>query len=226
MVTKMSYSRVMDLLHRSGNRGEWESTPAEKRTIWQRIAARTYGIVTPGNAVTAMGTGLTLHGISLLADGSAKSGLLSITAGRLADVMDGMLAHATHTKSPLGEALDAGFDKVQTAAALIVLTREGIVPPPATAALAVGQAAIFGLSAIAKNRGHEIHPSLCGKYAMGLGWGAIVGFAGANMADLEGHQELADGLQLVASAAALGALGLSARATLDYFHDAFPVKNS
>jgi phosphatidylglycerophosphate synthase len=186
------------------------------------MAAATHGVVTPGNAVTTAGTGLTLYGLGLLANGDVKPALISIATGRIADVLDGLLAHATHTKSPLGEALDAGFDKVQTAAALVILTREGIVPPPAAAALAIGQVAIFGFSAIAKNRGHEIHPALSGKYAMGLGWAAMIGCVGAHMAELENLPELSDGLQLASMTATLGAVGLSARAAYSYYRNAFP----
>jgi phosphatidylglycerophosphate synthase len=216
----------MDLLHRSGNRSEWESTPVEKRTIWQRIAAATYGVVTPGNIVTATGTGLTLQGLGLLANGDVKPALMSITAGRIADILDGLLAHATHTKSPLGEALDAGFDKIQTAAALVVLTREGIIPPPVTAALALGQTAIFGFSAIAKQRGHEIHPGLSGKYAMGLGWTAMIGFVGSHVAELEGLPEISHSVRLASAVATIGAVSLSARAAYGYYRSAFPSKVS
>src|SRR5690606_15766775 len=93
---------------------EWELVPASRWTRIQKIAVRTRGVITPANIITALGLGIVLWGVGVLLREQYITGILLVAGGRLLDVVDGLVAEATHTKSPLGEMLDAAVDKIGT----------------------------------------------------------------------------------------------------------------
>jgi phosphatidylglycerophosphate synthase len=114
-----------------------ENSSPEKN-VFQRISDATNTIVTPANVLDAAAFAVAVDGIRRhdTWSGIAKSG-----AGYIADMLDGKIARATGTQSPLGEAIDAGGDKLKLAFALTSLWRSERVPRPLLAAVAVQNAA-------------------------------------------------------------------------------------
>lgn len=167
-------------LHRTGKRPQWAGLSQKRRNAWQRVAARTDGILTVGNFFTLFGFGLVLAGLGyVIAAGRSGSdgheewyiiGFGLIVVGRLCDLLDGWLAELTGTKSPLGESLDAGFDKLITLLALPALVVATILPWWAAGALALPHVFIAAISARLIRLRRVPHPSLTGKLSMAAAW--------------------------------------------------------
>lgn len=166
-------------LHRTGKRAQWLTVPSGKRNRWQRLAKRTHGIVTPGNVISLFGAIVVAAGLVYLYRGMLGVGLVCLLIGRLADVVDGIIAAKTGTKGPLGEAVDATIDKLTLLAAIIVFMATNVVPWLAVLLIALLNAANAAFSVIAKLRKHAIHPSLVGKLAAVFQWAAILLYVAA-----------------------------------------------
>ncbi len=161
-------------LHRASATPEWATVPATEQNSWQRIAAKTGGVVTPGNILTMAGFGLAIAGLAALLAEHYWLGLAGLTAGRLLDIADGMAANFTGTKSPLGELLDASVDKLITLLTIIVLGVTGLVFWWVLLLLLLPHFVITIISAQAFVAGQRLHPSRAGKLSMALIWIAIV----------------------------------------------------
>lgn len=169
-------------LHRVGKRPDWELIPKEKRNVWQRIAARTKGILTPANVTSVAGAALVGLGLWRIYFDDLSLGLVLIAIGRAADILDGAVAQATGTKSNVGEALDASVDKLTIIAALGILISSGAIPVFAAILITTRNGIIIGLSLLAKIRKKVLHPSRAGKLAGGLEWISILFFVLAALA--------------------------------------------
>lgn len=157
-------------LHRAGKRPDWSKVSRRRWNIWQRVAGNSGGVLTVGNVFTLIGFCLVLAGLMMVAADMNWSGLVLIAVGRICDLLDGWLAERTKTKSPLGEMLDTTADKLETAAALVVLTVFGVLPWPAALLVFVPQLSV-GLWALAGwLRGKQPHPSRLGKLGMAAVW--------------------------------------------------------
>jgi cardiolipin synthase (CMP-forming) len=163
-------------LHRSGRKSDWAKRPRKRWNEWQKLAAFTGGTVTIGNVFTAIGLVGVMAGLYLVTRHMYVAALLLIAAGRFCDLLDGWLADATGTKSPLGEKLDASVDKIETALTIIVLVLASVVPLWAAIAISVPQLAIALLAYAAIRRGKSFHPSRTGKLGMALVWLSLAGF--------------------------------------------------
>lgn len=157
-------------------KSDWDAVPPQARTRWQRIAAATHGFVTPGNVITTLGLLLSSLGLYVLWNRRFASGLCLLLAGRLLDIIDGLVADRTKTKSHVGEALDAGFDKVVAVAAIVVFLTKGFVPQFPLAVILVVSLCNVGFGAVAKLRRRPIHPTQTGKYAAFLQWICLLFF--------------------------------------------------
>lgn len=182
-------------LHRSDNQPEWATVPKEEWNLWQQLAGATSGLATIGNIVTIGGFVSVLAGLHDMYTGSKQSGFIKIAAGRVADLVDGVAANRTGTKSPLGEGLDATADKISMLLALPILAKSGELPVPAAAALVARDVAFAGVATIAKQRGAELHPGAHGKRATFEQWLSLSFYAGSNMAAEAGHDGIARSLQ-------------------------------
>lgn len=151
-------------------KSDWEAISPPLRTSWQRLAAHTHGFVTPGNLVTICGVLLSFVGIGFLYNERYGWGFILLVLGRFADIIDGFVADRTKTKSRVGEALDAGFDKVVAVAAIVVFLWKDVVPFVPLIILLVISMCNVGLGAVAKLRRRIIHPTQAGKYAALLQW--------------------------------------------------------
>ncbi len=162
-------------LHRASTKPDWELVPPTERSVFQRAAAATHGIIAPANIVTAVGFGMVLYGLWLITLEAYLSGVMFLAAGRVLDVVDGAVAEATKTKSPLGEMLDAVVDKTSTLIAVIVLLAVGTIPWWVVAVLSLPQFIITGVIAYKKRRHVSTHPTRQGKLSMATAWIGIVG---------------------------------------------------
>jgi phosphatidylglycerophosphate synthase len=104
------------------------------------------------------------------------NGLALIVVGRLCDLLDGWVAETTHTKSPLGEVLDASADKLSTLAAVIAGFISHVAAWWLLALLLLPQVIITALSAFAYFRHTALHPSRLGKVSMAATWACFAAF--------------------------------------------------
>ncbi len=208
-------------LHRSGKEAQWESVEPEDRNVFQTVAAKTNGIVTPANAVDAIGAGLVASGLKDISRNNTAKGVVKVGLGRIADLVDGFIAERTGTKSPLGEGLDVIIDKTETAGALPVLVKADILPKSVAGMIVAQNMANTAFSAVAKQRGAEIHPSREGKITMFGQWAAI-GFYGLAAAARSGDApRIADGMEIVADVCAATTTVLAPQVVSGYARDAF-----
>jgi cardiolipin synthase len=162
-------------LHRTTKQPEWKKTKKRDYSNFQKLAANTNGIVTPANIVTLVGFGLVVGGLVALLQHHYWLGLVLLWVGRIFDIVDGFVAQATHTKSPVGEILDAVIDKVEMLLTIIVLLTAHITTWWVIAALVIPQLLISLISLDKRRHGVRLHPSGSGKLSMAAAWGGIVG---------------------------------------------------
>lgn len=162
-------------LHHTGSKPDWIATPPADQNAWQRLAAATHGTVTPGNVMSVAGFCLVVWGLWTVGDHLLRGAIL-LGLGRLADIIDGVTAEATATKSPSGEALDATLDKLSALGALAVLAATGIVPLWIAAAILVQNACNAVAGVLARERHVVLHPSRSGKLATAGFWLTIFAF--------------------------------------------------
>jgi phosphatidylglycerophosphate synthase len=178
-------------LHRAAKVPDWEKVPESERNLFQRIAAKTKGVVTPGNVVSATGAALVTVGLADIAKNRKTRGTILLIGGRLLDLGDGTVAELTGTKSPIGEGVDAVIDKAEIAIGLPLLVAKGMVPLERAIDLGVQNATSATINAIAKAKGIEIHPSRSGKdWTMGC-WSTVGSYCIEGSAKEEGIDVLA-----------------------------------
>lgn len=201
-------------LHRA-ERSDWGKIAPNKRSRWQHIAAKSNGVLTPGNFMSVLGGLLVSYGLYLIVNGDLVWGTLAIFFGRLGDVMDGYLADITGTKSPTGEALDAALDKTIMVFALIILTTQTLLPLGVVIVMAAHAIlnSLVGVWGRIKKR--KVHPSAEGKLGVGLEWLSVGLFLTAAAAS--GHLAWLEMICLLAAWAAFaGFVVLGVRSSLDY----------
>lgn len=157
-------------MHRTTGKPDWELIPSADHNPFQKLAARTAGIITPANILTLAGVGAVIYGCILLLHDALWPGLLWIVAGRILDIMDGMVAEMTGTKSPIGELCDASADKLATLLTVLVLPAAGIVAWWTIVAIIWPQVLIGLIVVIKKWQSVGIHPTRQGKLSMAALW--------------------------------------------------------
>lgn len=170
-------------LHRSGRKADWDRIAPERRSFLQHTAAKTGGTLTPGNIITLLGASFVALGLYDIWQGRIGRGIFEIALGRIADVLDGAVAESTHTKSPLGEAMDAVFDKLVLFSVLGVFIAKDILPAAPAVCILVLQAATAGISLIGRRRKRALHPSRAGKAATAALWVGLLLYGSAALTD-------------------------------------------
>jgi cardiolipin synthase (CMP-forming) len=189
-------------LHRSTGKADWLAIPPQSHTIWQRLAARTHGIVTPSNAVTIAGFALVLIGLQEILNRHYLPGTVLLATGRICDILDGWLAELTRTKSPLGELLDAGIDKILTILTVATFFAVHIAPAWVLVALVTPHVLIVVILLAWRIRKRVLHPSLVGKLSMAGVWLSLLIYALAHIVDLPAAALAVTEVIVVASSAA------------------------
>jgi phosphatidylglycerophosphate synthase len=162
-------------LHRTSAKPDWENIPASQHTTIQKLAAATNGYVTPPNLITIIGLGIVIYGLVCILNQDYWLGLVSLAIGRLLDVVDGLVADGTGTKSPLGEIFDAAVDKIGTLLTILVIIYANITSWWIIVALIIPQIIIPLVIFYKKQKGVGVHPTRAGKISMALTWVGIVG---------------------------------------------------
>ncbi len=171
-------------LHRSHARPEWASVPAARRNYWQRRAAATGGIVTLGNIVILVGLLVSLTGAIALWRQQCLLVAILLILGRSADLLDGWIAEATATKSPLGEAVDTTIDKIVTLTVALAAITSGLLSGGQLTAIAAPQAAIAVVALWRVSHGRRLHPGIIGKLSMAYVWVVLLIIIGLRAAQL------------------------------------------
>lgn len=162
-------------LHRTSGKPDWATIRPSERNVFQKVAAATGGILTPANVISFIGLGLVVYGLILVINHDFWLGLVLLAAGRLLDIVDGLVAEATHTKSPLGELVDASIDKIGTVLTVLALFIASVADWWAVAALLLPQLLILGVIFYKRQQGIGVHPTRAGKLSMLFLWVTIVG---------------------------------------------------
>lgn len=203
-------------LHRIDGQPEWANIPKSKQNIWQRVAVRTNGIVTPGNIVTITGLCVVVFALQQLAIAHYWVAAAALAAGRMLDIVDGLLADKTGTKSPFGELLDATVDKIGTFLTGVVFVISAIAPLWLILAVLLPYIATTLIVFYAHFARVRLHPSQVGKIGMAVAWVSLVGFVIAKAA----HAPLGSSvLGLAVSFLAMLAAGMATFATAQYARD-------
>jgi cardiolipin synthase (CMP-forming) len=113
---------------------------------------------------------LVIAGLVSIVNHDLITGFWLIVIGRLCDLIDGAVAHRTGTKSPLGEAVDASFDKIGALGVLILFAAREIVPWWAIVLVGVQNIANIVIGYLGRRRKLSIHPELAGKLSTAFLW--------------------------------------------------------
>lgn len=170
-------------LHRVEGKPDWAGLKPEQLNRWQKVARRSGGILTIGNYFSLLGLLSVPYGLLLILDGRYLAGVVVLLLGRFCDMLDGYLADKTGTKSPLGEKVDAVFDKLSTGLALFVLALSGLLPPWAVALLVLPHAVVAVMAVRIYFARAVLHPSRSGKLSMAAGWIAMLAFVAVHALD-------------------------------------------
>lgn len=211
----------MDLpLHRTDDRPDWDYTEPADYNKWQTLAVKSNGLLTPANFISILGALFTIYGLILITGykGYFWQGIGLIILGRIGDLLDGVVAQATGTKSPLGEAIDASLDKMVMLVALLALLFGNLLPAVVGAAMIAQNTwnAIISLKAKAKKL--PLHPNLYGKISVFLSWALLVLYP--IHAVLDNKRGILDNMTLVAATLVfLGYIILGAVSSYKYYKD-------
>jgi phosphatidylglycerophosphate synthase len=160
-------------LHRVENKPDWADVPLAERNVWQRAAAKTNGVFTPGNVVTILGAALSGWGIGMLVAHHIWWAIILLAIGRLLDIVDGMVADRTGTKSGLGEILDAVIDKFIISFTVIGMIVAQVAPLWLLIVFILPHLIITVIANLERAWGIRVHPSRLGKTTALLAWLAI-----------------------------------------------------
>lgn len=200
-------------LHRSEAMPDWERVAPYELNQWQSVAAKTGGIITPGNFLSLLGFWVVCYGLFAVTQEQFWTGFVAVTIGRMADLLDGKVADMTGTKSPIGEAVDASIDKLATGLILLVLLTTGIINPAVLAAVFLPHLVIAVIAIINLSRKKRLHPSRLGKISMALAWAGLIGVILANAVSVRYENLVATSSHVVIYVS----IGLGVLAGLRYF---------
>jgi phosphatidylglycerophosphate synthase len=142
-------------------------TPEGTPNNWQRIAIATNDWATPANAIDAVAFGMAMHAASRL---DTPAGIIEACAALMADFVDGKVARATGTSSDIGEAIDAGLDKVKLGRYLVSAWKDNLAPKLLLAGVAAPNIANTAITVYDRRRNvhPQVHPNDDGK--KGIWW--------------------------------------------------------
>jgi len=209
-------------LHYSAPTPDWGKVRHSERNSWQHAAAATNGIVTPGNIISVVSVLVVLVGLGALSRGHLWFGLSAVAVGRLGDILDGIAANYTGTKSSLGEAVDAVCDKIGAFAAFIVLAGANIIWWPVLVLLAAHNLINSIVGLLAKQKHTTIHPRQTGKISAVGQWVALLGLVLAAALHLPKNS----GVSIASYCVLVVALALGGYATMQYIRTYLGLKSA
>ena len=182
-------SAEFDMHRPQNNGGDWQLLAEEDWNIWQKIADKTDGIITPANAIDGLSVVAEMkvqrdlvsgHEMMIEAsysdldagaqrrqflDGAQRklNSLVADCALIFVDKMDGTIAQVTGTTSRVGEYVDAGRDALVTAMKLRSRYQIGELNIATLAMIGGPKLLNIATSGIETLRGHESHTSFADK---------------------------------------------------------------
>lgn len=165
----------MDLHHTTG-KPDWESRNHKDYNVWQRVAAKTNGMVTLPNFITMAGFVAVLVSLLFISHHSYWAATILLIIGRLCDIADGYVAEKTSTKGPVGEKLDAIIDKIGGFLTLLIFYIAHVAPLAVLIAILLPQTLISGQTVYYLRNNIHLQPSRYGKLSMAASWLALFGF--------------------------------------------------
>jgi diacylglycerol kinase family enzyme/phosphatidylglycerophosphate synthase len=168
-------------MHTPKAKPDWHYKPSSQLSRWQSLAVYSRGLITPGNLVSLFGLILVIFGSKNLYYGETTNGLLLILIGRIMDILDGIVADLTETKSRKGEIIDTAADKLGVLVTILAAQGAGLFNSVLFTALILHHAYIVLFSSIYARR-YNLHTVRSGKIAMFMSWAAIIVTIGSQLA--------------------------------------------
>ena len=140
-------------------------------------------VLTVPNLISVAGATLAIRGSEKI---NTAEGLAECAVGRLADVLDGIVARMTGQTSNTGAALDATTDKIVMAKILYEMNKKGLAPKHVLGTVAVLNsinAAATGIANLRSDEKAETRPTKSGKVGLAMETAALVAYAAAELAD-------------------------------------------
>ena len=140
-------------------------------------------VLTVPNLISVAGATLAIRGSEKI---NTAEGLAECAVGRLADVLDGIVARMTGQTSNTGAALDATTDKIVMAKILYEMNKKGLAPKHVLGTVAVLNsinAAATGIANLRSDEKAETRPTKSGKVGLAMETAALVAYAAAELVD-------------------------------------------
>ena len=140
-------------------------------------------VLTVPNLISVAGATLAIRGSEKI---DTAEGLAECAVGRLADVLDGIVARMTGQTSNTGAALDATTDKIVMAKILYEMNKKELAPKRVLGTVAVLNsinAAATGIANLRSDEKAETRPTKSGKVGLAMETAALVAYAAAELVD-------------------------------------------
>ena len=177
-------------------------------------------IFTVPNLISVTGAALVMHGSEKI---DTAEGLAECAVGRLADVLDGIVARMTGQTSNTGAALDATTDKIVMAKILYEINKKGLAPKHVlgiVATLNLINAGATGIANLRSDEKGETRPTKSGKLAMAGETVTLISYIAAHVAEQDKNPKLAKLLRKLGAGAFAASLPLAVHATRIYIERA------
>ncbi len=221
----MPIRKPENLHHLTEGKNDWDDLSDHELNFWQKVAKKTRGIITAGNAVTIAGTILVMNGFADIASGNKGVGLAKVVSGRTFDIADGEVADMTKTKGNAGRVLDPSVDFVQLMVGLPVLVNSDMLPVTAAAVVAVPKVATAVSSTVGFLRGQNTQvPEEAKLGTFGL-WAGIAAFGIRAVFDKQMPGALDNTLEIIGWAGTVGGTAYQLPATKQYLEAGFGPSN-
>lgn len=174
-------------------------------------------IFTVPNLISVAGAVLAIHGSEKI---NTAEGLAECAVGRLADVLDGIVARMTGQTSNTGAALDATTDKIVMAKILYEMNKRELAPKHVLGTVAIlnsMNAAATGIANLRSDEKAETRPTKSGKVGLAMETAALVAYAAAELADKRADSpKPAEALRKLGAGAFAASLPFAVHATHTY----------
>ena len=174
-------------------------------------------VLTVPNFISVAGAALVMHGSEKI---DTAEGLAECAVGRLADVLDGIVARMTGQTSNTGAALDATTDKIVMAKILYEMNKKGLAPKRVLGTVAVLNsinAIATGIANLRNDEKAETRPTKSGKVGLAMETAALVAYAAAELVDKRtDNPKPAKLLRKLGAGAFAASLPFAAHATCTY----------
>lgn len=153
------------------------------REVFPTVRKVAKDVLTVPNLISVAGATLAIRGSEKI---DTAEGLAECAVGRLADVLDGIVARMTGQTSNTGAALDATTDKIVMAKILYEMNKKELAPKRVLGTVAVLNsinAAATGIANLRSDEKAETRPTKSGKVGLAMETAALVAYAAAELVD-------------------------------------------